>query len=112
MSTTQKTFAESWAFTSDIKEELGAASYEIMPMTCGDRETRFRSGRLRYLCVFFDANNKVISKRLGMELIAKKTEKEYYVFSRSEYKEPSADEIGGKKFREQIIKDLINSVTP
>ena len=105
MSTTQKTFAESWAFTSDIKEELGAASYEIMPMP----GTRFRSGRLRYLCVFFDANNKVISKRLGMELIAKKTEKEYYVFSRSEYKEPSADEIGGKKFREQIIKDLINA---
>ena len=74
------TFAESWAFLSELKQQLEAASYDVRPLP----ETTFRSGRRKYECLFFDKSNSLISRRFAMSLTSKKTGKDYYVVSRTE----------------------------
>ena len=72
------TFAESWQFPSEAKEQLGAASYDIRPL----QET-FRSGRAKFEVLFFDRGNVLISRRFAMSLTSKKSGKDYFVVSRS-----------------------------
>jgi hypothetical protein len=97
-------FSKNWLFASILKQSLGAAFYEIKPLT-----SRFNSGRLKYLCVFFNEDNKIISQNLAMELTSKKTKRDYFVISVTAYVAPSTDEIGGKKFRENILKEIIEN---
>ena len=72
-------FAESWAFPSELKEQMGASSYDIRPL----QET-FRSGRAKFEVLFFDKANALISRRIGMELTSKKTGKKYHMVSRAQ----------------------------
>ena len=71
-------FAESWAFPSELKLLLEAASYDIRPLP-----EKFRSGRAKFECLFFDNGNALISRRFAMSLTSKKSGKDYYVVSRS-----------------------------
>ena len=71
-------FAESWAFGSELKQQLGAASYDIRPLP-----EKFRSGRPKFECLFFDQDHALICRRIAMELTSKKTGKPYHMVSRS-----------------------------
>ena len=70
-------FQLKWAFPSELKQQLEAASYDIRPTP-----ENFRSGRPKYQCLFFDKANKVLGSRAAMELTSKKTGKNYHVVSR------------------------------
>ena len=72
-------FQLKWAFPSELKQQLEAASYDVRPLP----ET-FRSGRRKYECLFFDKSSSLISRRFAMSLTSKKTGKDYYVVSRTE----------------------------
>ena len=74
-----KTFNESWGFPSEIKTQLGAASFDLRPLP-----DNFRSGRQKWECLFFDKDNKLISRRVAMPLTSKKTGKPYHVCAREE----------------------------
>ena len=71
-------FAESWAFGSELKQQLGAASYDIRPLP-----EKFRSGRPKFECLFFDQDHALICRRIAMELVSKKSGKPYHMVSRS-----------------------------
>ena len=79
MSNDGKSFNEQWGFPSEIKNELTAASYDVRPLP-----TSFRSGRPKWEALFFSKDNTLISRRLSMELISKKTGKPYHVCAREE----------------------------
>jgi hypothetical protein len=79
MSNDGKSFETSWGFPSEIKNELKAASYDVRPLP-----TTFRSGRPKWEALFFDKDNKLLSRRIAMELISKKTNKSYHVCAREE----------------------------
>ena len=70
-------FVESWAFGSELKQQLGADSYDIRPLP-----EKFRSGRQKFECLFFDRDNALICRRFAMELTSKKTGKPYHMVSR------------------------------
>jgi len=72
------TFAESWAFPTELKQQLGAGSYDIRPLP-----EKFRSGRPKFECLFFDRDNAMICRRVAMSLTSKKSGKDYYVVSRT-----------------------------
>ena len=72
------TFAESWAFPSELKQQLEAATYDIRQLP-----EKFRSGRPKFECLFFDRGNALICRRIAMELTSKKTGKPYHMVSRS-----------------------------
>ena len=74
-----KTFEQQWGFPSDIKNELGAASFDVRPLP-----ENFRSGRPKWECLFFSKDNKLISRRIAMQLTSKKTGKPYHVCAREE----------------------------
>ena len=74
-----KTFESSWGFPSDIKKELDAASFDVRPLP-----ESFRSGRPKWECMFFSKDNKLISRRVAMQLTSKKTGKPYHVCAREE----------------------------
>ena len=78
--TFEKSFSESWAYANLLKSELGAASYDIQPFP-----GTFKSGRPRFMATFLDRDNKVLARRIGMELTSKKTGDYYKVFSREEW---------------------------
>ena len=71
-------FQLKWAFPSELKQQLEAASYDIRPLP-----QPFRSGRAKFECLFFDKGNALISRRFAMSLTSKKSGKDYYVVSRS-----------------------------
>ena len=71
-------FADNWAFASELKQELGAASYDIRLLP-----EKFRSGRPKFECLFFDKGNSLISRRIAMELTSKRSGKPYHMVSRS-----------------------------
>ena len=71
-------FAESWCFPSELKQQLEAASYDIRQLP-----EKFRSGRPKFEALFFDKANVLISRRIAMELMSKKTGKPYHMVSRS-----------------------------
>ena len=75
-----KPFSESWAYVNILREELKTASYDIQPYPgC------FKSGRPRWIATFFSRENKVIARRIGMELTSTRTGQGYKVFSREEW---------------------------
>ena len=72
-------FSAQWGFPSEIKTQLGAASFDLRPLP-----DNFRSGRQKWECLFFDKDNKLISRRVAMPLTSKKTGKPYHVCAREE----------------------------
>ena len=74
-----KTFEQQWGFPSDIKKELDAASFDVRPLP-----ENFRSGRPKWECLFFGKDNKLISRRVAMQLVSKKTNKPYHVCARED----------------------------
>jgi hypothetical protein len=78
-------FGASWGFASEIKKELAAASYDVRPLP-----EKFRSGRPKWECLFFSKDEKLISRRVAMQLTSKKTGKPYHVCAREEVIPPRA----------------------
>ena len=78
-----KTFEQQWGFPSEIKTQLGAASYDVRPLP-----EKFRSGRQRWECLFFAKDNKLVSRRMAMQLTSMKTGKPYHVCAREENTPP------------------------
>lgn len=76
-----KTFQEQWTFPSEVKRQLGAASFEVRPIP-----EHFKSGRPKVEVIFLDASKRLVSRRIGMELVSKRTGTKYYV---CEAEEPS-----------------------
>ena len=74
-----KTFEQQWGFPSEIKTQLGAASFDLRPLP-----DNFRSGRQKWECLFFSEDRKLMSRRVAMELVSKKTNKPYHVCAREE----------------------------
>ena len=72
-----KTFDEQWAFPSEIKKQLGAASYDLRPLP-----ENFRSGRPKWEALFFAGDRKLLSRRTAMELTSKRTGAKYHVCER------------------------------
>ena len=72
-------FLSQWGYPSEIKTELGASYYELRNLP-----DIFRSGRPKMECLFFSADRKLVSRRLAMELVSKKTNKPYRVVARNE----------------------------
>ena len=72
-------FMSQWGYPSEIKTEIGAAYYELRPLP-----DNFRSGRPKWECLFFSADRKLVSRRMAMELVSKKTGKPYRVCARNE----------------------------
>lgn len=79
MSNDVKSFEASWAFLSEIKKELGAASYDVRPLP-----VNFKSGRAKFEALFFSGDRKLISRRTAMELTSKRTGGKYHVCQREE----------------------------
>jgi hypothetical protein len=73
-------FAASWTFVNNIKDELNASSYDIKPVPGG----KFRSGRPKLMAHFYARNKALITSRLGMELVSKRTGMPYQVFARKD----------------------------
>ena len=90
MSSDGKSFAENWTFPTELKKELGASSYTITPLPPHEV---FRSGRPKFEALFLDRGGKVLSRRLAMELVSKKTGKPYHVVSRVEPQRSSPPKI-------------------
>ena len=76
----EKSFNESWAYASALKDELKAVSYDVQPYP-----GTFKSGRDRYMTAFFSTDRKIIARRIGMELTSSRTGAPYKVFSRLEW---------------------------
>ena len=76
----EKSFAESWAYPSVLKDELKASSYDVQPFP-----GTFKSGRPRWMATFLSADRKVMARRIGMELTSGRTGAPYKVFSRLEW---------------------------
>ena len=72
-------FLAQWGYPSEIKTQLGAASYELRPLP-----DNYRSGRPKWECLFFTSDRKLVSRRLAMELESKRTGKKYHVCARTE----------------------------
>ena len=72
-------FMSQWGYPSEIKTEIGAAYYELRPLP-----DNFRSGRPKWECLFFSSDRKLVSRRMAMELVSKKTGKPYRVCARNE----------------------------
>ena len=78
-----KTVEQQWGFPSDIKKELDAASFDVRPLP-----ESFRSGRPKWECLFFSEDRKLMSRRVAMQLVSKKTNKPYHVCAREEAAPP------------------------
>ena len=76
----EKSFGESWAYANVLKNELGAASYDVQPYPGS-----FKSGRPQFMATFLNSDRKVIGRRIGMQLTSKQSNAPYYVFSRQEW---------------------------
>ena len=105
-----KPFSESWAYPNVLKEELKAASYDIQPFPgC------FKSGRPRWIATFFNRENKVIARRIGMELTSKRSGQGYQVFSTSEwvYREaiPPRTTLRREQASDYTLDDVLGDIT-
>ena len=78
-------FQSQWGYPSEIKTDLGAAYYELRHLP-----DNYRSGRPKMECLFFSADRKLVSRRMAMELVSKKTNKPYRVCARCEPAPPRA----------------------
>ena len=74
-------FKDTWCFPSEVKKELGASWFDVLPS-----EKAFASGRARLDVVFYGQGygdkRAVLDTRPGMELVSKRGEK-YIVCRRS-----------------------------
>ena len=105
-----KPFNESWAYPNVLKEELKAASYDIQPFPgC------FKSGRPRWVATFMSRENKVIARRIGMELTSRKTGQGYKVFSREEWVDreaiPPRTTLRREQASDYTLDDVLGEVT-
>ena len=96
-------FQSQWGYPSEIKTDLGAAYYELrhLPDT-------FRSGRPKMECLFFSADRKLVSRRMAMELVSKKTNKPYRVCARNEPAPPPRSIL--RREQSSIDTDTLNDV--
>ena len=70
-----KPFNEVWSFPQDIIKTIQTATrYGVLPS-----EMKYSSGRDKFVCFFYDKNNKMLAKHLAMQLVSKKTNKNYFV---------------------------------
>ncbi len=70
-----KPFNEVWSFPQDIIKTIPTATrYEVLPS-----EMKYSSGRDKFVCFFYDKNNKMLAKHLAMQLVSKKNNKNYFV---------------------------------
>ena len=106
----EKSFNESWAYVNILKAELKAASYDVNPYPGS-----FKSGRAKWMATFMNRENKVIARRIGMELTSKKTGDYYKVFSREEWVDKEAAPPRPILRREQTggfsLEDALGEVT-
>ena len=105
-----KPFNESWAYPNVLKEELKAASYDIQPFPgC------FKSGRPRWVATFMSRENKVIARRIGMELTSRKTGQGYKVFSREELVDreaiPPRTTLRREQASDYTLDDVLGDIT-
>ena len=98
-------FQSQWGYPSEIKTEIGAAYYELRPLP-----DNFRSGRPKWECLFFSADRKLVSRRLAMELISKKTNKPYRVCARNEPAPPRAILSRQQTGSDADALDVLNSI--
>jgi hypothetical protein len=80
-----KTFEERWAFPSQVKAELRAASYDVRPLP-----ENFKSGRPKWEALFFGGDGRLLSRRIAMELTSKRTGAKYHVCARCDKREATA----------------------
>ena len=99
-------FSEQWGFPSEIKKELGAASYDVRPLS-----ESFRSGRPKWECLFFSKDNKLISRRIAMELTSKKTGKAYHVCAREEPMPPRPPVLRRETEADYSLDDVLGDLT-
>ena len=73
------TWDQDWGFASNVKATIeGAVYYDVRPTP-----ESFSTGRPKFECLFLDASkNRVVERRLAMELTSKRTGKPYHVISR------------------------------
>ena len=106
----EKSFNESWAYVNILREELKAASYDVQPFP-----GTFRSGRPKFIATFMNRENKVIARRIGMELTSRKTGQGYKVFSREEWVDREATPPRTTLRREQAsdytLDDVLGDIT-
>ena len=106
----EKSFSESWSYVNLLKSELKAASYDIQPYP-----GTFRSGRARWMATFFNRENKVIARRIGMELQSKKSGESYKVFSREEWVDkentPPRTILRREQTNDYSLEDVLGEVT-
>ena len=57
----EKSFAESWAYANVLKNELGAASYDVQPYPGS-----FKSGRPQFMVTYLTSDHRVITRCIGM----------------------------------------------
>ena len=77
-------FAQDWGFASEIKQELKANCFDILPSS---KNEKFKSGRPKFEAVFYKYNEGVktaFTKRPAMELISKKTGQPYFMVRRED----------------------------
>ena len=106
----EKSFSDSWAYVNILKAELKAASYDVNPYPGS-----FKSGRAKWMATFMNRENKVIARRIGFELVSKKTGDYYKVFSREEWVDKEAAPPRPILRREQTggfsLEDALGEVT-
>jgi hypothetical protein len=106
----EKSFNESWSYVNLLKSELGAASYDIQPFP-----GTFKSGRAKWIATFTNRDNKVIARRIGMELQSKKTGQNYKVFSRDEWVDkentPPRPTLRREQTNDYSLEDILSEVT-
>ena len=74
---TSSAFRQDWAFPSEVKQALGADSYEVI-----DTQLSYSTGRVRYEARFYKGKGRerqLITTRDAMELIGKSSCKKYFV---------------------------------
>ena len=99
-------FLTQWGYPSEIKTQLGAASYELRPLP-----DNFRSGRPKWECLFFTSDRKLASRRLAMELVNKWTNKKYYVCARNEPAPPQRTVLSRQQTSSDAeALDVLNSI--
>jgi hypothetical protein len=79
------TFAQDWPFPSEVKKDLKADSYEVLPSG-----QKYKSGRDKWTATFYSgrgALRRVVSRRDAMELVSK-AGRVYYVCRSRECSEP------------------------
>ena len=97
-------FQSQWAYPSEVKTDLGAAYYELRPLP-----DTFRSGRPKMEALFFSADRKLVSRRMAMELVSKKTNKPYRGCARNEPAPPRTI-LSREQSSDADALDLLNEV--